>query len=641
MKINPNSKLILKLYLLVLSIFTLFRFILFFYESDKVDLSKVSISTIFQSFVMGVRFDIVISSYILILPVLILSIMDLLKKDSKYVKKFIFYWTSIFFIVAFAISSADIPYFSQFYERFSVGAFEWMSNFDIVFSMIFSEPQYYSFFIFFILLAVGFVFMLKKILLKEQEISNLKTWKKATLMVCTLLIIAVGIRGRLQRKSPIRVGTAYFCDNAFLNKLGLNPSYTLLRSYLSSKNPKNKKIDLIEGELALNNVKRYYNIKSSDYNSPIARKVEFDTKAEKKPNVVLILMESMSAFKMNRHGNEKNLTPFLDSLSNESIYFENYYTSGKHTFNGIFSSLYSFPAIYRRHSMKQMISHSGMSSTLSKNGYSTTYFTTHDGQFDNVEGFLRENGFQNIITQSDYPISEVKTSLGVPDDYMFRYSMDILDDLAGGDKPFFTTFMTTSDHGPYYVPEYFQPKSENIKDQVVEYADWSLKRFLELSSEKDWYEDTIFIFSADHGAVLEANYDIPLSYFRSPLVIYQPNKNIKQIHKNIASQVDIYPTLMGMLKIPYVNNSLGVDVINSKRDFAIINDDDKIGIIDTTFLCIYKDDEAKLYKYKQADPKNYADENPELVKEMTDYAKSNLQVYQNMLLSGQTKLEEF
>ena len=128
--------------------------------------------------------------------------------------------------------------------------------------------------------------------------------------------------------------------------------------------------------------------------------------------------------------------------------------------------------------MKHIRKYDGIAGTLLNNGYTSTYFTTHDSQFDNVEGFLRANDFQNIISQSNYPYSEIKTTLGVPDDYMFSFSIPIINKLANNKQPFFVTFMTASDHGPYYIPDYFKPKTKNIKTQIVEYADWSLKEFI-------------------------------------------------------------------------------------------------------------------------------------------------------------------
>ena len=453
----------------------------------------------------------------------------------------------------------------------------------------------------------------------------------------------LGIRGRIEEKSPIRIGTAYFSSNSFLNKLGLNPSFILIRSYLDSKDEDNRVVKFMDDKLAIEIVQKNLGITKAQYNSPIARDVQPDKLLSAQPNVVLIIMESMSAAKMKRHGSAEELTPFLDSLSNNSIYFENIYTAGKHTFNGIFSTLFSFPALYRQHSMKTNNQYDGISTSLLKNGYSTTYFTTHDSQFDNIEGFLRSNNFQNVISQSDYPVSEVKTTLGVPDDFMFRFSIPKINELSERENPFFVTFMTTSDHSPFYVPEYFQPKAKAIESQIVQYADWSLQQFIQLASKEAWFNNTIFVFVADHGAAIDAKYDIPLNYFHTPLIIYAPEIFMaNEVHEKIGSQIDVYPTVMGLIKQKYVNNTLGIDLLNEERKFTIINDDDKVGILDTDYLCIMKNNGAKLelYKYKEQDKSNYFDQEQEKALEMADYAKSNMQVHQIMISEGRTTLKD-
>ena len=601
MIINRSIRFILKIYLLALSVFSVFRIILFLSEFDRIDEKEVAILTIIKSFIMGVRFDIVISGYILILPTLIFLTLEVIGFRSKSIKQFFFYWIYILFTISFTVSTADIPYFNQFYDRFSVGAFEWMESYKIVISMIFQEPKYFLFIIPFILLQTVFYIFLKKIFEQENETQKINFFLNTFVSLIFLAIVFLGIRGRIEEKSPIRIGTAYFSSNSFLNKLGLNPSFILIRSYLDSKDEDNRVVKFMDDKLAIEIVQKNLGITKAQYNSPIARDVQPDKLLSVQPNVVLIIMESMSAAKMKRHGSAEELTPFLDSLSNNSIYFENIYTAGKHTFNGIFSTLFSFPALYRQHSMKTNNQYNGISTSLLNNGYSTTYFTTHDSQFDNIEGFLRSNNFQNVISQSDYPVSEVKTTLGVPDDFMFRFSIPKINELAEKENPFFVTFMTTSDHSPFYVPEYFQPKAKAIESQIVQYADWSLQQFIQLASKEAWFNNTIFVFVADHGAAIDAKYDIPLNYFHTPLIIYAPEIFMaNEVHEKIGSQIDVYPTVMGLIKQKYVNNTLGIDLLKEERKFTIINDDDKVGILDTDYLCIMKNNGAKLelYKYK-------------------------------------------
>ena len=201
--------------------------------------------------------------------------------------------------------------------------------------------------------------------------------------------------------------------------------------------------------------------------------------------------------------------------------------------------------------------------------------------------------------------------------------------------------MTASDHGPYYIPDYFTPHSEKVKEQIVEYADWSLKKFIHMCSTKEWFDNTIFVFVADHGAAISPTYEIALNYHHTPLVFYAPKLiDTAMAYSCIGGQIDIFPTTLGILNLPYMNNTLGIDLLKEKRPAIFINGDDIIGVLDNEFLLIFKDNEAsKLYKYKGLDKTNYANEYPEKAKEMEVYAQSNMQVYQNMLLNKNLKVK--
>jgi phosphoglycerol transferase MdoB-like AlkP superfamily enzyme len=548
------------------------------------------------------------------------------------------------FTLAFAVCAADIPYFNQFFSRFSVGAFQWIDSPAFMFKMIFQEPRYFIIIVPLIVFLFLFYKLLRRIFkFSPEQSGNIHFSLKIIVSILFLGLIFIGIRGRIQEKSPIKVGTAYFSDNAFLNQLGLNPVFTLMRSYFDSLDEKNKSIAMIDDNLAIQNVRKYLKISQPIDDFPVARLVLPDSSGENRYNVVIVIMESMSAAKMERHGNTKHLTPFLDSLSHNSYYFENIYTAGIHTFNGVFSTLFSFPAIYRQNPMKEstMFKYNGIGNTLKKNGYSTTYFTTHDGQFDNIEGFLRANDFENIITLADYPSKEAKTTLGVPDDFMFEFSIPVIDNLYKENKPFFVAFMTASDHGPYYLPEYFKPKNQNIKDQMVEYADWSLRKFISLASTKEWFNNTLFVFVADHGAPINAVYDIPMDYHHTPLIIYAPGiLKEARTFDCIGGQIDVFPTIMGILKQSYINNTLGIDLLSDTRPYIFINHEDKFGVIDQEYLLIMKNDNGKaLYRYRNNDKKDYQNEQQQLLHEMEEYTISNLQVFQLLMQSEKRYIE--
>jgi len=621
-----------KIYFTALIFFTAFRVILFITELKRIN-STISITDILYAFLMGIRFDIVISSYILILPFIVLTVLSFFNSNYFLIRRIFFYSIYILFFLAFVVCAVDIPYFNQFFSRFSISAFEWIDSPAFIFKMIIEEPRYWLIVLPFIVAAVLFYKSLKRIYFKDQVDVKNNTGSKIILSILFLLIMFLGIRGRVDEKSPIRVGTAYFSNNGFLNQLGLNPNFTLLSSYLESLKPENQSIKLMDEKTALANVQKYLNIKSPDKNYPILRNVSGSDST--RYNVVLIIMESMSAAKMHRHGNQNNLTPFLDSISYNGYYFENAYTAGIHTYNGVFSSLFSYPALFRQHPIKEssMKSYHGLFKALKDKNYSTIYFTTHDGQFDNVEGFLKANNCEMIISKDDYPAEEIKTTLGVPDDFMFRFSIPYLNDLNKKNKPFAAAFMTASDHGPYYIPEYFIPKSTGKKNQIVEYADYSLRKFIEISSKQSWFNNTIFVFVADHGAAISSDYDMPLDYNHTPLIFYAPQiiKDSKSF-SSMAGQIDIFPTIMGLLNLSYENNTLGIDLLNETRPYIYFSADDKYGVIDNEWFLIVRNDGSKsLYKYRDKNTYNFASEKTDIVERMNIYAKSNLQTFQFIL----------
>lgn len=632
-------KITFNLYLVLIAIYTAFRVSLLLLNLDRV--GETSFAEVLQSFIMGVRFDVVTIGFVIAIPTIILTVFSFFGKKSRPFEHVYTWVLTVCFTITFGICAADIPYFDQFFDRFNVTAFEWMATGDsaFVFKMVLEEPTYILMLL--PVIACGFVFWF----FANRIMKNSTGWESVSYVrygVYTVLLwglVFIGMRGRLNEKSPIMVGTAYFCNNAMLNQLGLNPNFTLARSWLDSKDPDNQKVGFMSDDEAIAMVRKNLNIDRHYENYPVAREIKGEEKSNDF-NVIVVIMEGMSYNKTAHGGNTDNLTPFLDSLMDKSLSFNNCYTTGTHTYCGIYSTMVSYPVVFRNHALKRIpvLQYDGIASTLQKNGYQTAYFTTHDKEFDNVAGFLSQNGVERIISQADYPSGEVKTTLGVPDDYMFRFSMPVFDEMASKGKPFFAAMMTASDHGPFYIPDYFEPRNTEIKYQITEYADWSLRRFVEMAQERPWFDNTLFVFIADHGAVLDTDYSIPLSYFHSPLVFYK--KDIQAVaDESVASQMDIFPTVMGILGKSYINNSFGIDLLKEERPYVYFMGDDKYGVLNHEWLLINKpaEEQTGLYKYLEKDKKNYIADFPEVAEAMRKYGESAWQVSEYQLDKKKTK----
>lgn len=648
-KIPVFVKITVKLYLLLIAIYTAFRVALLLLNLDRV--GETTFWEVVQAFVMGVRFDIVTIGFVISIPTIILTIFSFFGKKSRLFEQIYTWVLTVCFTITFGICAADIPYFDQFFDRFNITAFEWMATGDsgFVFKMIWEEPTYILMMIPVLISGFVFWFFANRILKNSTCWESINYWHYGIATVLLWGLVFIGMRGRLNEKSPIMVGTAYFGNNAMLNQLGLNPNFTLARSWLDSLDPDNQKVKFMSDEEAIANVQQYLGIDKPNPDFPIARTRDFSTTLcsgrndmrQNDYNVIVVIMESMSYNKTAHGGNTQNLTPFFDELMDKSLSFSNCYTAGTHTYCGIYSTLVSYPVIFRNQALKRIpvLQYDGIAASLQADGYQTAYFTTHDKEFDNVAGFVSYNGVERIISQADYPLSEVKTTLGVPDDFMFRFAMPIFDEMASNDRPFFAAMMTASDHGPYYIPDYFEPRSEDIKYQITEYADWSLQRFIEMASEKPWFDNTLFVFVADHGAALDTDYSIPLSYFHTPLVFYMPKNLQPSENESLASQMDLFPTVMGVLGKPYVNNTFGIDLLREKRPFVYFMGDDKYGVLDGEWLFINQpaNEQKGLYRYVEKEKKNYISDYPEVASEMQKYGESAWQVSEYQIDKKKTK----
>jgi phosphoglycerol transferase MdoB-like AlkP superfamily enzyme len=645
---------LLGIYLLSMGIFTLFRLLLLSYHilgGGGADLGTAKWSLVGKALWMGVRFDTVISCYILFFPVVIGTVLLWLGRLTPLLLRIGYALLAMLFSMSFLLCAIDIPFFNHFFTRLNSSLFMWIDSPGMVLGMVFTEPRFVVFLFVFIVLTGVYVFLLGRIrrshLLclpcKRRWTPNLLLWTGAGLLLWGVMFL--GIRGRIAKKSPIRVGTAYFSNNPFINQLGLNPVFTFMRSCMDAQNDANRRLTWLSDDEALARMAELLHHDTAlDSISPIARRLTPHPLAEGY-NLVLIIMEGLSAEKMARFGNPDGLTPFLDSLAGESYFFSNVYSAGIHTHNGIYSVLFGHPALMSKHSMMQYFSDkmAGLPNILHQNGYQTAFFIPHDDQFDNVNGFLSSNDVSRVISQKDYPAREVRSAMGVTDEFMFRFSIPVLNEMAGHDAPFFAAMMTASDHTPYVLPDDvgFTPRHRELPKQMTEFADWSLGRFMEYASRQSWYARTVFAFIADHGCVIgNSLYDISLTYHHIPFVIYVPGLRPKEF-ATLGMQVDVTPTLASLLGINCINNTFGIDLLNDTRRHVVFSSDYTLACLTDSLLFLYnKDLPDKLYRYREKDATNCRDAHSGVSDEMKRLAFSWLQTSQWMIERRQTSVPD-
>ena len=644
---KPRFSYILWAYLIGIAIFTVFRLIetaaFAGTSAQAVDFEGLLPKALF----MGWRFDTVVCCYILTLPLLLMAIGEIARIRSRAFYLVAHHITVSLFIICFFASAADIPYFCYFYSRLDVVALSWVDSFGVMASMIFSEPAYVAYLVLFLAVATGYWFLMRWLFRRLFD-NNISSFFNRPWAITASLVLAitcfVGMRGRLSMKSPIRTGTASFCNNPFLNQIGLNPVFTFLKSLEDAGKERNKPVNLIDISTART-------VLCEQQNSPCdSALVSNAILLPSGTNVVIVLMESMSADKTGLsalpHISPQSLTPHLDSLMASGMLFTWTWSSGIHTYNGIYSTLYSHPAILSKHPMKQAtIPHiNGLPQALAGAGYSTAYFMTHDEDVDNMRGFLFNNGFQHVVGQHSYPSGEVVGTWGIPDHTLFDHVIEHCD-TASSNGPFFVCAMTCSDHAPYIIPDNITAsfRSDDISCRIVEYADWALGRFIQKASKRPWFANTLFVFVADHGASIDHTYDMSLAYNHVPLLFYAPGRIAPQLIDRLAQQIDIAPTILAMLGISNNTIGIGLDLQRHRRRYAYFSADKYIGIVDDTLFCLYRNNEntTSLYRYRNSSdtsplpypgtPADLASQLPETVNAMKRFALGMTQISQEII----------
>lgn len=638
------------LYLLSIHVVALFMFFVFrltlFCSIDYQFPTDIQGDVALQAvaFLRGLWFDNVIACYILLLPLVVMWIAALCNYTAKWLFRSSAVYFILFYTVSFIIAAANIPYFEYFFKTINSSIYNWFGYGGTTAGMVFGESAYY-FPIFLGLLSIvlfgwGAFFLSSYFYRRTVTTVPHITWtSRALVLVVGAVCIGLcmfGIRGRTGY-NPIKVSQAYYCEDPFLNQLGVNPVFNLLTSTLDDNRKENRTLHLMPAQDALAQVQKYLQRKGIEDISPIARKVEQEGTPNKK-NVVLIFMESMSANLMGSFGSEKNLTPYLDSLYHHSLSLNRFYSSGIHTNHGIYSTLFSFPAIMKRNAMKGSVIpvYSGLPTVLKDNGYCNLFFMTHESQYDNMNAFLRTNGFDEIYAQENYPSEKVVNSFGVQDDFMYQYALPILNEKAKTGEPFFTVLLSISNHPPYVIPPYFHPHSEKPEEQIVEYADWAISEFMKAAEKEPWFDNTVFVFLGDHGKMVGTpECEMPQSYNHIPLMIY--GKGIQpKVYDGFGGQIDVAPTLLGLLNVSYLQNNFGVDLLKEKRPCMFFTADNLIGARDTTNLFIYSPDNQQEFRYKLEDGKLHATTDDGTFELLRDYCFSMLQSAEYLVKQNKT-----
>lgn len=310
-------------------------------------------------------------------------------------------------------------------------------------------------------------------------------------------------------------------------------------------------------------------------------------------NVVLVTIESLSAKYLGVFGDARGLTPNLDRLSRDSLFFTNFYATGTRTDRGLEAITLSLPPTPGRSVVKRIGRESGYASLgrqFRAQGYDPVFLYGGRGYFDNMNAFFSGNGYR-IVDQSALPKAEMEfeNAWGMSDEDLYRQAVKLADAEHAAGKPFFLQLMTTSNHRPYTYPDgRIDIPSGEGRAGAVKYTDYAIGRFLEAARQKPWFAQTVFVFVADHNAGSAGQQDLPVENYRIPLFIHAPALLEPRRIDRLASQIDIAPTLLGLLGFDYTSTFYGRDMLRDGdwQGRALIGNYQHLGLYDGERLAI-------------------------------------------------------
>ncbi len=425
-------------------------------------------------------------------------------------------------------------------------------------------------------------------------------------------------------------------ENQYEKNLAYNGLYQLFSAFINSQLDYNVFYASMDKESILHNYRKltaepHGNFIDNDLNN-MKRMIKGSGVAHNK-NVVIVLMESMSSEFLGALGNPKGLTPNLDSLASKGLFFTNLYATGTRTVRGMESVTLSIPPAAGTSIVKQADGKEIFSAgyVFGEKDYSTSFIYGGHGYFDNMNTFFASNGFKTIVDKTDMSPEEISFSnvWGVSDENLFEKALKQFDKEYESNKNFFSLIMTTSNHRPYTYPEgKIDIPSHTGRDGAIKYADFAVGELVKNAQKKPWFKDTVFVFIADHCASSAGKTDLPIHKYKIPLIIYSPSFIEPSKIDTLSSQIDVIPTILGLLGWSYESKFYGSNILSPEfKPRAFVGNYQKLGLLRDDKLTILMPN--KTVKESQVLTQSFEDSTYKAITPLEEDKKDIITYYQS------------
>ncbi|MCK9639343.1 MAG: LTA synthase family protein [Prolixibacteraceae bacterium] len=627
-----NTRYGILLWILVVFLATAFvsRTVLMGFSFKEVEMGLLPLLKIY---LLGLFFDLVAFSYFMIPIVLILTFVTdrALKKWFLYLLFFI-----TFFIILFN-GVSEYFFWEEFGVRYNFIAVDYLVYTTEVLGNINQSYPIPFLVSAIVVLNLGIIYFLVRSK-KLDPIAESKSLLRNRIKIAPFLLLLP-----LLAYFTVNYTWAEKGKNRYNNELSKNGVYSLFAAFFSNEldyetfytkraNPDNFK--------DLNNLLKSANSTAKGTDQFDVTRLISNSGEEKKYNLIFITVESLSGEFLEYLGSKKGkLTPHLDTLVNHSLLFTNFYAVGTRTIWGLEAVALSAPpkpgqSVIKRANNENMFS---MGQIFKQKGYALKFIYGGNGYFDNMNSFYENNGY-STIDKNDFAKGEITfaNAWGMCDQDLLNRVLKESDSSFAGGKPFLNLAMTTSNHRPFTYPEGMVdiPSGKN-REGAVKYCDYAIGEFIRKASQKPWFSNTLIVVMADHCAGSAGQAELPFMDYRIPLIIYNPGLVAPQKVDKLCSQIDVAPTLFGLLNWSYESKFFGKDIIKMEpaEERAFIANYQKLGYIKNDRLTILSPQEKVTY-YKidrNQGTTEVAPKDQGLLNEAITYYQSANYVYKNRL----------
>lgn len=584
---------VVNLFFIFLLLFTSFRVATFFaFHPPDLDFGDV-----LPAFYLGVQYDLRWIS-LLLLPIVLLSMSPRLSPfySARNKQWWTWYLALVTFIVFFFFA-ADMGSFSYNQTRLDAGAMNFVEDPGISFRMMWQTYPLFWMILGLLITVVIFRWMYHKSHWRViSQTDGLKIPYRRKFFIVTALLFAALIYGKLSTK-PLTWKECFVFQDNFKSYLALNP----LQNFFTTLKFRRPVFNEQKAREAFPLVAKWMQLPDPDRFGFRRLVMPSGSAIESRPNIVLVMCESYSMYKSSMSGNPLNSTPFFDSLSQQGIFFERCFTPHFSTARGLFALITGIPdAQLFKFSTRNPQAKKQRTIINDFKGYSKHYFLGGDPDFNNFRGLLANIEGLKLHTEADFSAPKLNV-WGISDKDLFLEANKVF---RAQDSSFFAIIQTSMNHRPYMAPEEDgdfrkeHPSEDDLQRygfqsedeyNCFRYADYSIRKFIEAASQEEYFHNTIFVFVGDHGVAGNASAVYPRAWTDQrltdehvPLLFYAPFLLPPQRRNEVVSQIDVLPTIAGMLQQPYVNSTLGRDLLHPQKEhnFAFItNTAGQIGLV--------------------------------------------------------------